>query len=102
RVTQGAATDIDVSSVNGLQAASADMRGRHIAVIYLGGHAFLFSGAAQGDEAFRRHAPGLRQTVRSFRALGAGERKLAQPLTLRLMKADASTRFAALARSSPL
>lgn len=102
RLTRGTATNIDVSPVNGLQAARTDLRGRHLAVIYLGDSAFLFSGAAQNEEAFRRNADGLRQAVRSFHALSAEERKLARPLTLKLVKADAATRFAALARTSPL
>ena len=102
RVTRGAATDIDMSPVNGLQAARTELRGRQLAVVYLANSAFLFSGAAQNEEAFRRNADGLRQAVRSFHALSAEERKLARPLTLKLVKAEAATRFAALSPASPL
>jgi predicted Zn-dependent protease len=102
RLTRGAATDIDVSLVDKLPAARAELRGRFLAAIYMGSNVFLFNGAAQNEEAFRRSAEGMRQFVRSFHALSAEERKLARPLTLKLVKAGADTRFATLARSSPL
>ncbi len=102
RVTRNAATDIDVSAINGLPAARTELRGRLLAVIYLGQHAYLFNGAAQNEEAWRRSLEGMRQVVRSFHTLTAEERKLAQPLRIRLVRAEAGTRFAALTRNSPL
>jgi predicted Zn-dependent protease len=102
RLTRGTANDIDVSPVNSLPAARADVRGRPAAIIYLGDRAYVFAGAAQSDEAARRAVAALRDSLRSFRAISAEERKRARPLVLTLLRADAATRMAQLAKASPL
>lgn len=102
RLTRNAATDIDVSAINGLPAARTELRGRLLAVIYLGEHAYLFNGAAQSEESYRRAVEGMRQLVRSFHILSPEERKLAQPLRIKLVRAEPATRFATLTRNSPL
>ncbi len=102
RLTRGAANNIDVSPVNGLSAASDEIRGRLVGVVYLGDRAFLFNGMAQNDEAARKALAGMREALRSFRAISAQERSRARPLTVRLLRADAGTRFRSLARTSPL
>ena len=44
----------------------------------------------------------MRTSVKSFHAISEAERKLARPLSIKLVTADANTRFAELARGSPL
>ena len=44
----------------------------------------------------------MREALRSFRAISAQECSRARPLTVRLLRADAGTRFRSLALTSPL
>ena len=96
------AGDIDISPINGLQAAVLDTRGRLFAVIYLGERAYLFASSARSPELAARHLEAMRTSVKSFHAISEAERKLARPLSIKLVTADANTRFAELARGSPL
>lgn len=102
RFTRGAANDIDVSPVNTLPAASAEIRGRHVGVVYLGDKAFMFNGGGKTDDAARRALAGMRQAMRSFHAITAEERVRARPLVIKLMRASADQRISALAGTSPL
>lgn len=102
RITRNAANDIDLSPINTLQAASAELRGRAVGVIYLGDRAYIFAGGGKTDEAARRALPGMRQAMRSFRALTAEDRARARPLTVKVVRADAQSRFATWAANSPL
>ncbi len=102
RTLRIAAGDIDISPVNGLPAATLVTRDRFHAVIYLGDEAYLFAGAARSPELMSKHRETLRASVRSFHAMTDAERKLARPLVIKLITADAGTRFADLARVSPL
>jgi predicted Zn-dependent protease len=96
------AGDIDISAVNGLPAALAALRGRFLGVIYLGDKAYLFAGAARSPDLLPKHLEAMRASVKSFHAINEAERKLARPLVIKLASADAGTRFAELARVSPL
>ncbi len=96
------AGEIDISPINGLPAATLTARGRFFAVIYLGNQAYLFTGAARSPELLARREEAMRASVRSFHAMTDAERRLARPLVLKLLTTDASTRFAGLARISPL
>lgn len=96
------AGETDISPINGLPAATLMARGRFFAVIYFGNQAYLFAGAARSPELLARHQETMRASVRSFHALTDAERKFARPLAIKLLAADAGTRFAELARVSPL
>jgi predicted Zn-dependent protease len=102
RTLRGGAGEMDVTPVNGLPAAIGISRGRFFAAIYQGDYAYLFSGAARTPELMPRHQEAMRASVKSFHALTDAERKLAKPLVIRHVTATAATRFADLAKNSPL
>jgi predicted Zn-dependent protease len=93
-------------SVNGLQAATTTttLQGlpARVAVIFLGKSAFIIGGQAKTPQAMQRALTEINATINSFRSIGEAERKLARPLTLRVINAATDARFADLARGSPL
>jgi predicted Zn-dependent protease len=93
-------------SINGLPAAvtTTSMQGlpTRVAVIFLGKSAFLLGGQAKSAQAMQRALPDINAAINSFRAISEAERKLARPLTLRIINAPKDARFADLARNSPL
>ena len=94
--------DLDVSPVNGLPAASSAEAGAFAAVVYLRESTYVFSGAFRSEQTYRRYLEAMRAGARSFHAITDAERARAKPMTIRLITASADTRFAALAKSSPL
>ncbi len=93
-------------SINGLQAAvtTTSMQGKptRVALVFLGKSAFLIGGQAKTAQAMQRALPEINAAINSFRTIGDAERALARPLTLRVINAAKDTRFAELARHSPL
>jgi len=93
-------------SINGLQAAvtTTSMQGKptRVALVFLGKSAFLIGGQAKTAQAMQRALPEINAAINSFRTIGDAERALARPLTLRVINAGKDTRFAELARNSPL
>ena len=74
---------------------------RHV-VLYRGDKALVFTGGAdRSADPFRYDADILR-TVRSFHALSPEERVLARAQRIHVIRATAGTRFADLARNSPI
>jgi predicted Zn-dependent protease len=94
--------DIDVSPLNSLPAASSADAGAFAAVVYLREATYVFSGAFRSEQTYRRYLEVARAAARSFHAISDAERATAKPLTIRLITATAGTRFAALAKTSPL
>ena len=93
-------------SINGLQAAvtTTSMQGKptRVALVFLGKSAFLIGGQAKTAQAMQRALPEINAAINSFRTIGDAERALARPRTLRVINAAKDTRFAELARHSPL
>ena len=93
-------------SINGLPAAvtTTSVQGlpTRVAVVYLGKSAFLIGGQGKNAPALQRALPEINATINSFHAISDAERKLAQPLTLRIINAPKDQRFADLAVNSPL
>jgi predicted Zn-dependent protease len=102
RLTRGAATDIDLSDVNGLSAAMSTMRRQFVAAVFMNDNAYVFSGAAKSDEAFERFVEPMRESVRSLHLITEAEKARAKPLVLKTITASETTRFAGLARGSQL
>ena len=73
-----------------------------VAVVFLGTSAFLIGGQAKNPQAMQRALTEINTAINSFRSISDGERRLARPLTLRVINAPQDTRFADLARTSPL
>lgn len=74
---------------------------RRVAVVFKDQHAFLFVAVVKSGELASQDARFL-EAIRSLRPLQAGERKLAQPLRIHLVRAKAGQRIADLAKDSPL
>jgi predicted Zn-dependent protease len=93
-------------SINGLQAAvtTTTLQGlpTRVAVVFLGKSAFLVGGQAKNAQTMRQVLPEINATINSFRSISEAERKLARPLTLRVINAPRDARFADLAAKSPL
>ena len=102
RLLRRSPRDLDLSPMNGLPAASTAEAGAFAAVVYLRESTYVFSGAFRSEPAYRRYLEAARAAARSFHAIGDAERATAKPLTIRLITATANTRFAALAKNSPL
>ncbi|MFM9969530.1 MAG: M48 family metalloprotease [Burkholderiales bacterium] len=94
--------DIDISAINGLQAASTSDAGGFTAVIFFKEASYVFSGAFRNDQSYRKFLEPIRAGVRTFHAITENEKSIAKPLTIRLSKAAEETRFAILAKNSPL
>lgn len=72
------------------------------AVLYRGPQALLFAGLSKTKNQPYKYDPQILQTVRSFHPLTEQERSLARAQRLHILRATATTRFAALARESAL
>ena len=71
-------------------------------VIFLKDKAWVFRGVAKDSDEPYRFDRLIIDTAKSFRTLRSEERQLAEARRLHIITAGASTRFAALARNSPL
>jgi predicted Zn-dependent protease len=97
---------LDSTSLNGLPAATTTVQrsGRPIraAVVFLGGDAYLIAGTAREPSNFSRYVPDISAAIRSFHSITESERKLARPLTVKLLAAKKGDTFAGFAQRSPL
>ncbi len=98
--------EVTQTTINGLPAALAttSMQGlpARVAAVFLGKNAFLIGGQARSGAALQRALPEINAAIASFRPISDADRKLARPLTLRVINAPRGTTFADLARNSPL
>ena len=100
--------DIDVAPVNSHPAAITTVRGAQVraGVIFVGSgadqKAFVLVGQSKTPELLRRHLEAIHSTFRSMRSFAEADRKGAEPLRIRIITADAGTRYAELAKKSPL
>ena len=113
RALSGVRTDKDEPiEANGLQGYTAvakevalpfGNRGpARYAVIYFNNLAYVFMGATRIGAALPASDPLMMSSVKTFRRLKEREFELAEPDRIRLIKATAETRIAALAAKSPL
>lgn len=102
----GMGSDLFETQINGLPAAvsntSTQERPTHAAVIFLDGQAYLLGAQARDARAMTSHRPDITDAIRSFHAMTESERRLARPLTLRVITATGGTTYAGLARNSPI
>jgi predicted Zn-dependent protease len=96
------ASEVEAFQANGLDAAWAKVGGRFAAVVFHADRAYLFAGQARDRAVPEAHEQAMLATVKSFHPLTAEERERAQALRIRLITATDTTRFAELAKSSPL
>jgi len=98
----GYGAQIQSLDVHGLPAAFVELPNALAGVIYLNQQAYVVQGQAKTRENLAAYRNDVYDTVRSFHALTAEERKLVKPLKLRLVIAQNGDTFAALAKNSPL
>lgn len=75
---------------------------RRVAAIVRGDQAFLFIGAFRGRGPLERYDQQFVQTIRSFRPMTGADKKNAEPLRIRLVRARQGDTYARLAQDSPL
>jgi predicted Zn-dependent protease len=98
--------------VNGLQGYTAVVRSARTqlgvvparyAVVYYNNLAYVFAGASKGSSGNAPSADALfMSTIKTFRRLKNNEFPLAEPYKVKVIRADANTRIADLAKASPL
>ena len=100
--------DADVTPVNGHPAAIANVRGANVraGIVFTGSteqpKAFALVGQAKTAELLRRHLDAINATFKTMRAFADADKKAAEPLRIRIITADANTRYSELAKKSPL
>ena len=98
--------EVTQTTINGLPAAltSTSMQGlpTRVAAVFLGKSAFLIGGQARNGQGLQRALPEINAAIASFRPISDADRKLARPLTLRIINAPRGATFSELARNSPL
>jgi len=88
--------------VNGLSAALIDLPDSIGGVIYANKQAFILQGQAKTRPALAAHRNEIIDTIHSFHALTAAERKLIRPLSIHVITARQGDTYAKLAQNSPL
>lgn len=100
--------EIDTAPVNGHAAAIANVRGANVraGAMYLGSgdtpKAFVLIGQTKTADLFKRHVEAFNSTFKTMRGFTDADRKTAEPLRMRIITATAATRYADLAKNSPL
>jgi predicted Zn-dependent protease len=97
-------------SANGLQGYTATANAKtpwgvqqvRYAVVYKGNSAYIFAGAAKQQSKLNSYAAATLQTAKSLHPLTSAEKKLAGEKKLAIIRTPAGTRYATLARKSPL
>jgi len=98
--------DIQSLSINDLPAATATVTSQNkpvkVTAVYLNNKAFLILGNAASRAAFDRYQENINASTMSFRAITEAERRLAKPLTIKIISVKSDVTYAELARTSPL
>lgn len=97
-----AGEELRLGKLPGYTAVLPGQSARRVAVIYRGDSAYLFVAAVKGRASLETEDQRFLEVIRSFRPLKASERKLAEPVRLRLVRAKAGQSLATLAREVPL
>jgi len=88
--------------VNGLSAATFELSNTMGGVIYLNNFAYVIQAQGKSRGSLSPFRNNIFDTVRSFHALTAAERKQIKPLTIRVITARSGDTYARLAQNSPL
>ncbi len=81
---------------------SSGAREARFTVVYFNDRAYIFAGVSKNPKQFGRFDPAFLESAQSFHAMTENERALAQPLHIRVQRADSNIRFDELAKNSPL
>ena len=100
--------DMDLTPVHGQPAAIANVRGANVraGVVALGTadapRTFALVAQAKTADTLKRHVEAINTTFKTMRGFAAADKKAAEPLRIRIITATAATRYADLAKGSPL
>ena len=81
---------------------SVGQRPVRFTVIYLDQRAYIIAGMTENPNELSKYDAEIVETARSFHALTENEKVLARPLRLKIVQAQADTRFSVLAAQSPI
>jgi predicted Zn-dependent protease len=98
----GSNANIRRIELDGLSAATFELPNVMGGVIYHGKHAYVLQAQAKARDKLGAQRDAIFDTVRSFHAITADERKLVKPLGIRVITARQGDTYAKLAQGSPL
>ena len=98
----GSGANVQRLDLNGLSAATFELPNAMGGVIYYNQYAYILQAQAKARGGLDAHRNDIFDTVRSFHALTAQERKLVRSLALRVITARQGDTYARLAQNSPL
>jgi len=110
-LAQSSAGQAEPLEVNGLQGYTTIVRSAktsfgvvpaRYAVIYYNNLAYVFSAATKGSAGAQAADPLFMSTIKTFRRMKQNEFAQAEPLKIKIIRADENTRVADLAKQSPL
>ncbi len=87
-----------ISNIN----TSFGRRKTRFTVIYFQQMAYVLAGMTKDADAIDKFDAAFLNSMKSFHEITANERKLGQPLRLKIVQTETSTRFSQLAQTSPL
>ncbi|HEU0233838.1 MAG TPA: M48 family metalloprotease [Gallionella sp.] len=98
----GSSASVQRLDLDGLSAATFELPNAMGGVIYHNQRAYVLQAQAKASGGLNAHRNDIFNTVRSFHALTAGERKLVRPLSIHIITARQDDTYARLAHNSPL
>ncbi len=98
----GSGAQVRSLDLNGLSAATFELPNVVGGVIFIDQKAFIVQGQGKDRQGLAAHRDEILDTVHSFHAITAEERKMVRPLTVHTITARQGDTYAGLARGSPL
>lgn len=97
-----AGEELRLGALQGYTAVLQGQSARRVAVIYRDDNAYLFVAGLRGRASLETEDQRFLDVIRSYRPLKTAERKLAEPVRLRLVRVKTGQGISALAKDSPL
>lgn len=98
----GSGANVQRLDLDGLSAATFELPNAMGGVVYHNKYAYILQAQSKASGGLNTHRDDIFNTVRSFHALTAEERKLVRPLGIRVITARQGDTYAGLAHNSPL
>ncbi|MBI2285889.1 MAG: M48 family metalloprotease [Nitrosomonadales bacterium] len=98
----GSSANVQHLDLDGLSAATFELPNTMGGVVYHNKYAYILQAQSKASGGLNTHRKDILETVRSFHALTAEERKLVRPLGIRVITARQGDTYAGLAHNSPL
>src|SRR3989338_3600082 len=98
----GSSANVQRLDLDGLSAATFELPNTMGGVVYQNKYAYILQAQSKASGGLKAHRKDILETVRSFHALTAEERKLVRPLGIRVITARQGDTYAGLAQNSPL